>query len=218
MGFDAGPTAPEPTAVLFSDSFESVASESAWATPWDPNTTARVTQNVFSGDGALRVTGDFGNDQSFMAVDLPYPDAQNTFVRVYAYVEGIDSASRFILLELQSFGTPGKVGLDLSGPLGKSLVLFSSHASPEKASFVTATMLFKQWVCLELRVLVSEQSGELQLWVDGEDQGTTGGFPTAPSGKAVNHLDFGFWQYIGNVPSAILYDDFVVSSQRVGCQ
>lgn len=220
---DSGQVEPAPPTIMITEDFESVDAEAFWdeGTPWNPALNARDNTNVFSGQWALRATTNPLGKQNFLSVGIALPESRDAFIRFYAFVPELDPTSHTIMLELKHGNSDaggvseGKVAIDLRGDTGE-VILLSAFNPRGVDTYVTQTMPLKEWVCIEMRVLVSATSGELQLWVNDQDQGINGTFPTS-TGLTLNRLNFGLWQYLGTVPTTALYDDFVLSSSRVGC-
>ena len=203
---------------LFCDDFE----ERPAFARWDRTrgmvsaTTARVQR----GSGAAHVV--VVADQSSASLDvvsLPGTRSGELFVRAYFWVPRDAPAEGLTLLHVEEQGEPwgyAEIGL-VDGAL--QLRAATGATAPRSAEFTGGAMPRERWVCLEMRMLVAEPDGELDLFVDDSPSGHFEGVDTLTAQPYVT-LYAGIPRIVIGVqtfPSELYIDEVVVSRSRIGC-
>ena len=134
---------------------------------------------------------------------------QDLFVRfALRYPANTNYLGRGIVLApLMPSGTKGSPRLELGDKPGEMrLDLF------DQDHVFAAPLAADEWACIELHL----GTASADVWVDGEPVFHLDG-PTVPDGAAVDIVTLGITASASAGPTEIFFDDFALSTSRIGC-
>lgn len=149
---------------------------------------------------------------------LPRVSEGEAFIRVYVWVPSASPVEGLTILNYEEPSEPwGKVRVRIvGGALGAD---GWSHDSSAALSSFGPPMPRDRWVCVEVRILVSDTAGEVELFVDGTPVAFLGPTDTAPAMPyqtlyaGITQDDYG----VQTLPTELFMDELVVDTRRVGC-
>lgn len=176
----------------------------------------RVGTRVRTGAGALRATSAGPDSYALVAADFAALRSGDLYVRAYSYVPA-GLATEIMNIMFVGDGDPieGFHGIDLNLQDG-ALQMFSPQ-SPQRHTD-SAQIPRGRWFCLRLHVVIDDQRGFVQAFVDDRQALMSGSFDTLPD-EGINQLRLGIdWSSEQAEPFEVFFDDVIVDTVEVACR
>ena len=149
----------------------------------------------------------------------PTIGAGSLFVRTFAYLPSSTTLPAWTVLD-EVWDSPtswtNKISLDLQADATITLNNWAG-AGQQKTSLTSPAALLQRdrWTCIELEIVVDKINGATRLYLDDVQVITSVGNIRTRGTRAFSTLSLGAAAAAGS--PEIYHDDFVVSTQRIGC-
>jgi len=211
-GCEATPLACDDPAVLVCEGFEN----DAFAPQWVGGAIERVFDETNSGAAAGRVSVEPDErEQLDLELDPPLDDGMLA-IRSFIRIPSSDFVEEWVIL-YEIFGRTNagteRYSVDLRPQAGLMFV-----SLPEGTVFGNDLLVPETWMCVEVRIQLSQGQGEVELRVDDVPVLTNGpGLDTIPVDGIANIDIGGIGAPSHSGQSAFLIDDIVVATAPIGC-
>jgi hypothetical protein len=171
-----------------------------------------------SGRGALYAASTAEESAAVVSLEFPAISQGELFLRVHLYVpEGLATQTTNILF-LGDYASPDPFkGIDFNLEDGAPQI-FTPESAPDRYTSSSLVIPRDRWFCFQVRLLISETDGLVQLSVDGSVGLDQSELDTLPPG-GVHLLRAGVdWSSKQTTPFAVYMDDLVLSRTPVACE
>jgi hypothetical protein len=205
---------------LICDDFEGgqAAHWKVWVTP--PSVGLLQSCHVHRGSFALLARPEAPNTVQVQQLLVPEVSAGSVYLRTFVYLPGAAQLPEWMVI-YEMWDSPeswtDKISLDVLAD-GSLNVNNSSSSGPGAAFLSSGTTLLPRdrWTCLELEVVVDKTNGSARVFMDDAEVAATSGPTRTRGNKPFVTVSHGAVVAQGSLE--IYFDDFVVATERIGCQ
>ena len=186
-----------------------------WSITTRDTATLGTTTGAHRGARALRAEVAGGGATAYAHRRFAPIASGDLWMRAFVRVAAPASSVGVNLLAVEHEGSD-VFGIDVNVGLEGRVHLYGVEAGTFDAAD-DVRVAADEWVCMELRVLVSDDAGELELFLDGTRVVSATGIDTYPAGDYDRVLAGVAWSDADQGSFEVLVDDVVLDVQPIGC-